>query len=264
MKKEDKILTTTEIYALTGVCSRTINKWLENGYIPLKGKNERGNNLVSLLDVLKYNTSHPIKNRDIVWDKIIPQEGEDFRLISGYDDRYAASFKRIVNFTSGEVLETNNPRDDGYVIVFLQKDGVSVPRYAHCITAELFCPNKRRKLFPNVKWETHHIEVGFEHRKDIDPHKLLPVTENEHKELHKLWNTGKIDEYWIMIKKIKKLNNEQWFKIQHPDYQSDKNTSYYMFLTKKGYNAYKNGREIPFDSIRCESAECILKEGESN
>lgn len=255
MSETNKFLTTTEVYEVTGVCPKIINKWIENGYIRTKGSNDRGRNLVSLLDVIKYNTSHPIQNRDVVWDRIIPQENEDFRLLHGYDDRYAVSKNRIVNFTSGDVLETNNPREDGYIVVYLQKDGVSVPKYAHCLTSEMFCPNKRRKMFPNVKWETHHIEIGFEHRKDINPDKLLPVTSDEHTELHRRWSQGKKKEYWQMIKRIKKLNKEEWFKIPHPDYEPNDNLIYFMYLTMKGYKAYKQGEEIPLDSIRCESAE---------
>lgn len=254
---EDKILTTSEIYTLTGVNPKQINKWIENGFIRPKGQNSKGKNLISLSDVIKYNTAHPIKNRDVVWDKIIPQDGEDFRLLTGYDDRYAVSRNRIVNFTSGEVLKDNNPRKDGYIVVFLQKDGVSIPKYAHCLTSEMFCPNRRRELFPNAKWETHHIEVGFEQRKSIDPDKLLPVMAEEHNELHRLWNNGRIKEYWNMIKRIKKINKEEWVKIPHPDYPSDAKTNYFMFLSKKGYIAYKQGKEIPLDSIRCESMEKV-------
>lgn len=58
-----------------------------------------------------------------------------------------------------------------------------------------------------------------------------------------------------MLKRIKKLNGEEWFKILHPDYKSDEQTNYYMFLSKKGYQAYKQGKGIPLDSIKCESAE---------
>lgn len=262
--QKDEFLTTTEIYEVTGVCPKTTNRWIENGYIHTKGKNNKGNNLVSLLDVIKYKTSHPIKNRNIVWDKIIPQNDEDFRLIRGYDDRYAASPNRIVNFTSGEELEINHERKDGYIVVYFQKNGISIPKYAHTITCDLFCPNKRKALFPNVKWETHHIEIGFEHRKDINPDKLLPVMSEEHDELHRLWDSGKIKEYWKMIKRIKKFNNEEWFEIPHPDYQSDEHTQYFMFLNQKGYSAYKRGKEIPLDSIRCESAECALNKETSN
>ena len=260
VNKEDKMLTTSEIHLETEVCPRTLNKWLENGYIQPKGQNDKGKNLISLLDVIKYETSHPIKNRDLVWDEIIPQKGEDFRLIEGYDDRYAASRNRIVNFTSGRVLGTDHPREDGYVVVYLQKDGDSKPIYAHCLTAEMFCPNKRKKLFPNLKWEMHHIEIGFEHRKDINPDKLLPVMNEEHDELHRLWNNGKITEYWKMIESIKKQNNEEWFKIPHPDYKSDEYSNYFIILNEKGYLAYKSGKEIPLDSIRCESMETVKSE----
>ena len=63
-----------------------------------------------------------------------------------------------------------------------------------------------------------------------------------------------------MVKEIKKLNSEEWFKIPHPDYPSDENTNYFMFLSKKGYTAYKQGKEIPLDSIRCESMEKVERE----
>ena len=54
-----------------------------------------------------------------------------------------------------------------------------------------------------------------------------------------------------------KLNKEEWVKIPHPDYQSDGYADYFMFLSKKGYQAYKQGKEIPLDSIRCETVERI-------
>ncbi len=253
--EKDELLTTTEMFTATGVCSHKLNKWIENGYIQPKAKNDKGKTLISVFDVIKYKTSHPIKNRNIVWDGIIPQKDEDFRLIEGYDDRYAASKKRIVNFTSGKELEIDHERKDGYIVVYLQKDGVSIPKYAHTITCELFCANKRKALLPNVRWETHHDNIGIEHRKDINPDDLTPVTDGEHIELHRLWNAGKTKEYWRMLKRIKKLNGEEWFKILHPDYKSDEQTNYYMFLSKKGYQAYKQGKGIPLDSIKCESAE---------
>ena len=255
MEQENELMTTTQIQIQTGISQRTLNKWIECGYIAPKGVNDKGRTLIKLSDVIKYNTSHPVKNRDCVWDEISAQEDEDFRLIKGYDDRYAASKNQIVNFTNGRSLEISHPRKDGYVVVYLQKNGKSIPVYAHTLTADLFCENKRKVLFPRVKWETHHIDVGFNHRKDMHPDKLLPVTEAEHKELHRLWNNGREKEYMQMVKRIKRINNEEWFKIPHPDYSSDKKIIYYMFVTKKGYLAYKKGKAIPIDTIRCESAE---------
>lgn len=250
---KDEILTTSEINLKTGIPPKTINKWFENGYIQIKDIKGR-NNLFSLLDVVQYNKAHPIKNRSVVWDRIVPRKDEDFRLLVGYDDRYAVSKYRIVNFTTGEVLDPK-PAEDGYIHIALQKDGERIYKYAHCLTSELFCPNKRRDILPDANWETHHINVGFEHRKDINPDNLLPLTVDEHRLLHKLWNNNKKKEYWKMIELIKKQNDEEWHKIPHPDYEPDEYNVYYMFLNDKGYEAYINKREIPFDTILCESVE---------
>lgn len=264
-KNKNNYVTSSEAYTLTKVPPKILNKWAENGYIEaIPALNNQRQKLFNICEVIKYSTSHPIKNRDVVWDRIEPQEDEEFKLLTGYDDRYAVSSKgRIVNFTSGEVLEPK-PRTDGYICVYLQKNGVSKPQYTSNLVAKMFCPNRRLQMLPNAKWETHHIEIGFEHRQDTNPDKLLPVINEEHTELHKLWNNGKRKEYWKMVKKIQKANKEELFKIPHPDYSSDEHTNYFMWLTKKGYTDYQIGKEIPLDCIRCESVECVLNVEEIN
>ena len=225
-----------------------INKLCEIGRIKFKTL-PNGRRVVDLIGLQKYLTAHPPRIPDVVWDMIKPLPEEHFYIIDGYDDKYCASNKgRIVNFTSGEVL-SNKPRTDGYVKVSLRKNGRSISKYAHCIIAQTQCPNAKNKSI------VHHIYIGFKHRSNNDPKKLIWVTLQEHNYLHRLWDEGKKEEYWDLIKIIKRDNKEATYKISHPDYEPNNYFNYFMYVTKKGFNAFNAGKEIPLDSIRGESVE---------
>ena len=250
----DNYKTTKECRALTGIETPDLVKLCKEGsvdyYIVPKSKYKYRINVDSLTEYMKH-TDVPIGAfRNI---KI-----GTYTLVSGYDHKYAINNDtgEVVNFDNGGVLTPSPNKADGniYYQVSPIKDGERQPKLVHRFILEAgLLPNNRG--CDNV----HHINGKAE---DNRPSNLLPTfSGKEHSTLDKLRkDKTKKKEYMRMVKEIKKLNSEEWFKIPHPDYPSDEHTNYFMFLNKKGYQAYKQGKEIRLDSIRCESMETIKGE----
>ncbi len=177
-----------------------------------------------------------------------------YTLVSGYDCRYAVNNDtgEAVNLDFGGVLTaTPNKKGKCYYQIFPYKDGKRQPKLIHRFILEAgLLPNNRRCD------SVHHINGQTD---DNRPSNLLPVfSGREHKLLDKIRkDPSKEREYIKMIKKIRELNKEELFKIPHPDYKSDEHYNYYMFLTKDGYTAYSQGKDIPLNCIRRESAEKV-------
>lgn len=239
-----------------------------------RDKLPNGKPAVHIIDLKRYLLSHPPITKDVVWDNISPLEGEKFFPITGYDFRYFATDKgRIINVTTGEEL-INNPREsDGYIQLTIMKDGTETYEYLHRLILAACCPLKLDKkygstaeLLEDSRYEVHHIHIGRSGKLKNTPDDLL-LTDNhviyyedgqeytQHKKLHKLWDEGRKKEYWEMVREIKKRNTRELFKIPHPDFESDKKFSYYLWVDSKGKKAYDSGKDIPLTSIFRESAE---------
>ncbi len=246
-------------------------------------KSSDGKPLVHLIDLKRYMSAHPPINKDIVWDSITPLEGEAFYPVTGYDYRYFVTDKgRLFNVTMGEEL-INEPRNpDGYIQVVLIKDGAEKNEYLHRLVAAACCPLKSDKkygstaeLLEQTRYKVHHIRIGKNGKNRITPEDLLWTDDEikyyedgkeytQHQKLHKLWEEGKKKEYWQMVRKIRKDNERELFKVPHPDFEADERFTYFLWVDAKGKRAYDKGNEIPITSIYRESAEAHRKEGENN
>lgn len=233
-----------------------------------------GKPYVNIIDLKRYILAHPPINKDIVWDNISPLEVEKFFPITGYDFRYFGTDKgRIINATTGEEL-INTPREsDGYIQLTIMKDGTEKSEYLHRLILAACCPLKLDKkyrstaeLLEDTRYKVHHIHIGKSGKLRNTPNDLL-LTDNsvmyyengqnytQHQKLHKLWDEGKKKEYWQMVRQIRKDNERELFKIPHPDYEPNKNFEFFMFIDKKGKQAYDKGKDIPLNCIFGESAE---------
>lgn len=242
-----------------------------------------GKPLVHIVDLKKYLSAHPPINKDIVWDNITPLDGEAFYPVTGYDYRYFVTNKeRLFNITTGEEL-INEPRDsDGYIQVILIKDGIEKNEYLHRIVVATCCSLKLEKrysstaeLLEDTRYVVHHIHIGKNGKLKNTPNDLLLTDNNikyyedgkeytQHQKLHKLWDEGKKKEYWQMVRKIRKDNERELFKVPHPDFEADERFTYFLWVDVKGKKAYDKGNEIPITSIYRESAEAHRKEGENS
>lgn len=243
---------TNEIKDLTGIDTPDLVKLCKNGcidyYIDKTSKHKYRINFDSLQDYLKTNKVPTGAYRNI--------EAGTYALLFNYDYQYAANTitGEIVNFDNGGVLtpSPNRNEDDGtvYYQVYPIKGGKRQAKLVHQLIMEAgILPNNRG--CDNV----HHIDGDASNNR---PGNLLPTfSGTEHKTLDRLRDSGDKKEYMKMIKKIRKLNAEKLFVIPHPDYQSDKNNKYFMWITPKGFNAYKSGKEIPLDCIRREAVEKV-------
>lgn len=240
----------------------------------IRSKKDKRKPLVNIGDLIKFISSHPPIQKDIVWDSIIPLKGEVFFPLTGYDFRYFVTNKgRLFNVTIGTEL-INTPREkDGYIQLLIKKDGKEVDEYLHRLVAAAFCPIREMEKYSSIAefleksdFEVHHIYIGEKGKLKNTPECLLWTNPNrkyyengkeftEHQILHKLWNENRKKEYWKMIKQIRKNNERELYKIPHPDYTDNSNFKFYMFIDKKGKRAYDKGKEIPLDSIFGESAE---------
>ena len=54
---------------------------------------------------------------------------------------------------------------------------------------------------------------------------------------------------------VRKENSQKLYQIPHLDFEDDDMFNYFMYVTAKGYKAYKAGQEVPLDTIIRESAE---------
>lgn len=238
---------------------------------------------VNLVDVKKYLSAHPPISKDIVWDNITPLDGEAFYPVTGYDYRYFVTNKeRLFNVTTGEELK-NEPRNpDGYIQLILIKNGVEKNEYLHRIVMAACCSLKTDKKYESTaefledtRYEVHHIRIGKNGKQKNAPNDLLLTDNNikyyedgkeytQHQKLHKLWDEGKKKEYWQMVRKIKKDNERELFKVPHLDFQADEHFTYFLWVDTKGKRAYDKGKEIPITSIYKESAEAHRKVGENS
>ena len=74
--------------------------------------------------------------------------------------------------------------------------------------------------------------------------------------LHRLLKNNMSNEYKELIKRIRKENRTNLYKIPHLDFAHSENYLYWMWVDSKGYNAYKKGEFVPYESIYIETAEC--------
>lgn len=258
-------------------------KYLKNdidyGYIynlaKISGRIGYYKGLISLPELTTYLMAHQHIRKDIVWDDITPLEGETIYFITGYDYRYGITNKyRIINFTLGTVFE-NEPRNDGYIQIQLMKNGKETNEYLHRITCFVFNPilsdmenltTYERLRLPGI--DAHHIKIGKRWKACFYKECLIATNQNikyqyngkeygEHDYLHKLWDDNNTEEYWKMIKEIKKRNGRKLYKIPHPDYESNGKLAYFYWVDIKGKKAFDAGKDIPLESIYCESAEFI-------
>lgn len=230
--------------------------------------------LVCIADLKKYISSHPTINKDIVWDNIRPLKGEMFIPLTGYDFRYFVTNKgRLFNITTGDELINNPRKSDGYIQLLLKKDGEEYDEYLHRLIAAAFCHIREMEKYNSIAeflektdFEVHHIYIGRKGKIKNTPECLLWTNPNikyyeddkeytEHQMLHKLWNDNRKKEYWQMVRQIRKDNERELFKIPHPDYEPNKNFEFFMFIDKKGKQAYDKGKDIPLNCIFGESAE---------
>lgn len=251
----NKHKTTKECRDLTGIETTDLVKLCKNGdvdyYIVPESKNKYRINIDSLMEYLSNNNVPSGAFRNIKLGT--------YTLIGEYDHQYAINNDtgEVVNFDNGRILTPKpNRKEDNhngkvYYQVFLMKNGTKIPKLVHRLALEAgLLPNNRG--CDNV----HHINGKTEDNRSSN---LLPTfSGKEHNTLDKLRkDKTKKKEYMRMVKEIKKLNSEELFKIPHPDYPSDEHINYFMFLNKKGYQAYKQGKVIPLDSIRRESMEKV-------
>lgn len=254
----NKYKTTKECRDLTGIETPDLVKLCKDGnvdyYTVPESKYKYRINVDSLMQYLNNNNVPSGAFRNITLGT--------YTLVGGYDHQYAINNDtgEIVNFDNGRILTPSPNRTEDnhngkvYYQVALMKDGKRILKLIHRLELEAgLLPNNRG--CDNV----HHINGKSE---DNRPSNLLPTfSGEEHSTLDRLRkDKTKKKEYMRMIKEIKKLNSEELFKIPHPDYPSDEHTNYFMLLNKKGYQTYKQGKEIPLDSIRCESMETIKGE----
>lgn len=128
------------------------------------------------------------------------------------------------------------------------KNGKPVPRSVHGLITS---------TFPNVckRNQIHHINGNST---DNRPCNLVRVfggdLGKEHNQLHSLMKSNQ-KEYKKMIKQIRKENSQKLYQIPHLDFEDDDMFNYFMYVTAKGYKAYKAGQEVPLDTIIRESAE---------
>lgn len=191
-----------------------------------------------------------IKNNQIrqgVYGEIKPQHKRAYYPIFGYDFMYATtSDGKVVDFSTGDELSQHPNREFGYVQVWLVKNGKRIPKSVHGLIIATQGDNNLNKN------EIHHIDKDKTNNKVTN---LLPVWRDEHQQLHKLLDSGDMDAYKAMIKKIKKENRQKLYKIPHLDFASNKNYDFWMWVTAEGYKLYKSGKYVPYWCIKREYAE---------
>lgn len=237
---------------ITNYTERQIRKLKETGKVhTIKNPNARGN-LYNKKDLIQYEAAHPKKRPDNVWGEINSSKDECFYPLFGYDNVYFISNKaKVINTTNGRVL-TPQPHIDikgketGYLTITLMQVGKAKTIFLHKLVAMTQVDNALKKT------EIHHIDCNPSNNKASN---LLPVYKYQHDELHRLLNAEKEKEYKELVKKIKKENSQEIYKIPHPDYKEDDNFYYYMYLSKDAYKAFNKNGDIPSEGIIKESAE---------
>ena len=254
----DLYKTTKECRNLTGIKIQNLVEFCKNNNVDYYFKpTSRDKYRININSLLKY-----IEDNNIPMGAFNNIKPGTYTLIGGYAHQYAANNDTgdIVDFDYKKKLTPSpNGNKEGhngkpYYQVTLIKNGKRIFKLVHRLIMEAgILPNNRN--CDNV----HHINGNPE---DNRPANLLPVfSGDEHDTLEKLRkDKTKKREYKKMVKRIRELNSEELFKIPHPDYPSDEYNHYFMLLNKKGYLAYKQGKEIPLDCIRRESVETVKSE----
>lgn len=152
---------------------------------------------------------------------------------------------RVFNLSTREEY-TQTPDEEGYLCVSLLYNHKWKQFCVHQLVAQSQIDNHL------LKSEVHHID---ENPLNNNVKNLIWVTRTEHGELHRLLNANQVEEYEKRIKEIRADNCQKLFKTKHPDMETDEHVDYYMYLTKKGYDAFKEGNQIPIDSIVLEYAD---------
>lgn len=258
--KSNGYVTTNEASIATNqtYSPRQINKLCEVGRIKFLFKNSK--KLVYLNDVIQYASAHPKERFNVVWDAIKPIKGEHFFALNGFDTKIMISNKcRVVDMTHGSI---NNPTPHknnkgeltGYYQVTLKQYGIEKPYFLHQLVGMSQCDNALGKT------ELHHLKPINKKNMKISDHRasnLLYVYYEQHIKLHDLLSDGKTEEYNKMVQEIKKENKQKLYKIPHPDYKSDTNFKYWLYLSATGYKEYKKSGNIPNETILKEYAEAI-------
>jgi len=183
----------------------------------------------------------------VSYGEIKPQHKKAYYLLHGYDYMYATtSDGTVVDFSTGEELSMKPNKAKGSIQVWLMQNGARKPEYVHRVIVKTQLDNNKDKP------EVHHIDKNPANNK---PSNLLPVTDKEHRLLHKLLNAEKTEEYKQLINEIRKDNRQKVYKIPHPDYEPNEHYNYWMILDTTGYKAFKEGQPIPFNSIVREYAD---------
>lgn len=173
---------------------------------------------------------------------------------SPYYPYFTPSLKYLVS-NNGRIFNVDYTRelsqfkvDHGYLAVSLMgRNGQHIQRLVHRLVAGVWCPNY------HCKSQVHHINCK---RTDNHSNNLLYVTEDEHNELHRLWDNKQRKEYRELVRKIQVDNNypEKWkngISIIDPDTEETENFVYYLHLTKRGFEKYqKSGIIDPYEILR--------------
>lgn len=234
--------TMKEALKRTRYTEKQIHKLVEAERIRTDKAENRYNLVYNIRDIIQYGAAHPVRSLyDPVWDAIEAQKGEHFFILEGYDHRIMVSnLARVINLTTGQNIK-GQLRPDGYTDVTLTYVGSTVTEKLHRLVAKTQCPNNQEK--PLV----HHINP----KKPLNnkASNLVWVYEDEHNELHKVIKTDK-KAYNELVKKIKKENAQKVYKIPHPDFGADENFNYFLMLTSKGFQAFKNGNDYSNEILK--------------
>ena len=197
-------------------------------------------NLKSLVDYLSTPLGQRVK-------RVRPNEafevrpGRVYYLNANYSHllAVAADDGSIYNLTTGNKLEPHI-NEDGYAKLTIPlKNGEYQEVSAHHIVAEAALPNVLHKH------EVHHKKPGFENRSKNRPEDLAWVADEEHTQLHNIYNQGQLQKYDDLLKQIERDNSQPIYHI--PCEYSPDNSAYefYYEVTEAGYKEYQATGNIP-------------------
>ena len=180
-----------------------------------------------------------------------------YKPMSMYDAYFAPSLKYLVS-DKGRIFNTDYTRelsqfkvDHGYLAVsIVGRNGENIQCLVHRLVAGIWCQNYHNKS------DVHHIDCNINNNHYMN---LLPVTAEEHKELHRLLDNKQRKEYRELVKKIRQDNAypEKWkngITIIDPDTEESDDSIYFLHITKRGYEKYKKNGTIDTDEILREVA----------
>lgn len=254
------MITIKEAAELMNVSETQVRKLIKNGTLSKVKKNVTK---VYKEEVLEYmamleDSKNPCENR---WNLVYEQD-ESFRPLDSYvnfcgiitptsfsfNPGYWVSNKGNVYNAKYNRMRKAEPVSHEYLQVVLYHNGKRIPEMLHRIVALVWCPNGKYKLY------VHHIDNN---KNNNAAENLIWMTEEEHILAHKLLNSDPTA-YADYIAKIRK-DNEWTEKIRwivHPDYESDVNHHYYLYLTEEGFQKHIVGLDFSNAEIRGEIACC--------